>query len=94
MELLKSQNSIVNIIKGILISFLFTFVALTIFSSLLTFTNLSEATIRPVIIVVTGIGILLGSSIATRKIKKNGLINGATIGGIYIILIYEKIKLT
>jgi putative membrane protein (TIGR04086 family) len=54
----------------------------------LTYTNIQENTIEPVTIVITGISILLGSTIGNRKMKKNGLINGAIIGGIYMISIY------
>ena len=88
MEFLKSQNPVVIIIKGILISFLATIILLTIFSCLLVYTELSEETIKPVILTVTGVSILIGSSICTRKLKKNGLINGAIIGGTYMLLLY------
>ncbi len=54
----------------------------------MTYTNIQENTIEPVTIVITGISILLGSTIGNRKMKKNGLINGAIIGGIYMISIY------
>ena len=37
---------------------------------------------------ITAISILIGSSIGNIKIKKNGLLNGALIGGIYMITIY------
>ena len=32
--------------------------------------------------------ILIGSSISTIKLKKNGIINGGIIGGLYITLLY------
>ena len=38
--------------------------------------------------IITAISILIGSSLGNIKIKKNGLINGGLIGGIYIITIY------
>ena len=88
MEFLKSENRFINILKGVLISFLFTLIFLTIFSLLLVYTNLSEDTIKPVIITITGISILIGSSFGTRKFKKNGLINGGIIGGTYILILY------
>ena len=40
------------------------------------------------IILITALSILIGSSIANIKLKKNGLINGAIIGGIYMLIIY------
>ena len=88
MEIFENNKPIISIIKGTAISFLTTIIALTIFAVLLTYTELSENTIRPVIITVTGISILIGSSIGTRKIRKNGLMTGGAIGIIYIVSIY------
>lgn len=86
----------VNIAKGVGISIAFTFIFLLIFSILLTYTNISENCISAVIIVLTGISILIGSSIGNIKIKKNGIINGMTIGGLYfgvMFLISSTIKM-
>lgn len=82
------EKTITNLAKGVGISLLTTFILLIIFASLLTYTQISETIINPVIIVVTAISILIGSSIGNIKIKKNGLVNGALIGGIYIGIIY------
>ena len=82
------NNFFVNLIKGVGIAFIFTIILLIIFSAILTFTNINENVINPVIITVTGISILIGSSIANNKIKKNGLLNGALVGAIYILIIY------
>ena len=78
----------VNIIKGVIISIFCTLIFLLIFSILLTYTNLSEKLINPFIIVITAISILIGSSIGNFRMNKNGMLNGAIIGGIYIVLIY------
>ena len=89
MEVLETNhNHLFSIIKGTLIAFFVTIIALMFFSILLVYTELSEETIKPVIITITGISILIGSSIGTRKLKKNGLINGAIIGILYILIIY------
>ena len=77
-----------SIFKGVLISFVSTVIFLIIFSIILTYTNIQENVINPVIIVLTAISIFIGSSIGNMKIKKNGLINGGLIGGIYMIMIY------
>ena len=81
-EILKSLG------KGLLISFIMTILILLIFSIILTFTNISEKTIVPVIIISTAISILIGSSISNIRIKKNGILNGALIGGGYILILY------
>ena len=55
MEIFENNKPIISIIKGTAISFFTTVIALTFFAVLLTYTNLSEDTIKPVIITVTGI---------------------------------------
>ena len=42
----------------------------------------------PVVIIITSVSILIGSSISTLKIKKKGMINGGIVGLIYIVTIY------
>ena len=88
MENFEKNNLFIKIIKGVGISIIFTLICLTVFSALLTFTNLSESLIQPVVISVTGISIFVGSFFSTRKIKKNGIIKGIAVGLIYILLIY------
>ena len=87
MEESMSRNFI-NIIKGVVISIVFTLISLFIFSIILTYTGVSEKFTTPVIIVITAISIFIGSSIGNLKMKRNGLINGAFIGGIYLLSIY------
>ncbi len=87
MENLKS-NQFITIIKGALFSIIATLIFLFIYSIILTYTNVSENTINVVIMFITGISILIGSSLATRKIKKMGLVNGGIIGAIYILILY------
>ena len=84
----KENNTIATIAKGIGISLLITVIALIIFSIILTYTNIEENVINPVIMIITAISILIGSSIENTKLKKNGLINGGMIGGCYILIIY------
>ena len=82
------DNSIKNILKGVVISLISTVILLIIFSVILTYTNIQENVINPVIMIITAISILIGSSLVNIKIKKNGFINGGIIGAIYIIVIY------
>lgn len=85
---INENKTIKNIIKGTGIALITTVILLLIFSIILTYTNIDEKVINPVIMIVTAISILLGSSLGNIKIKKNGLINGGIIGAIYIITIY------
>ena len=82
-----SQNCI-RIAKGSVTSLIITFILLFVFALLLTYTNIQENVITPVVIIISTISILIGSSISTLKIRKNGLLNGALIGIIYIVTIY------
>lgn len=84
----KGVNKMINIAKGVGISIAFTLLFLLIFSILLTYTNISEQWTSPVIIVLTGISILIGSSIGNIQLKKNGILNGGIIGGVYFITMY------
>ena len=85
---INENNIIKNIAKGIGISLITTLVLLLIFSIILTYTNTQENVINPVIMMITAISILIGSSIGNIKIRKNGLLNGGIIGIGYILIIY------
>lgn len=82
------STNLMRIVKGSIVAIIITLILLFIFAILLTYTNLQENIINPVIIVITAISILIGSSISTLRIKKNGLLNGAFVGLIYILAIY------
>lgn len=87
-------ENLVRIIKGSAVSIIVTLSLLFIFAILLTYTKIQENLINPVVIVVTAISILIGSSISTLKIRKNGLLNGGLVGIIYIVTIYLISSLT
>lgn len=84
----KSSNSIIEIFKGSAIAIVATIILLIIFATVLTYSNISESTMPTVIIVITALSILIGSQITTTRIKKNGIVNGATVGIIYILFLY------
>lgn len=85
---LEINNNIGIIAKGVIIAIIVSMALLLIFSAILTYTTISESVSNPVIIVITSVSILIASQISTRKIKKNGIVNGGVIGGIYIITLY------
>ena len=55
---LESSNNLTKMVKGLIISVIINLVLLFIFAVLLTYTNLKENTIGPVIIAITGVSIL------------------------------------
>lgn len=84
----KEDGNFVRIIKGSLLSIIVTTVCLIIFSIILAYTNIPESTMVPVITIITAISILVGSIISVSKIEKKGILNGAFVGLIYILIIY------
>lgn len=85
---LEINNNIGIIAKGVIIAIVASMILLLVFSAILTYTKISESVSNPVIIVITAVSILIASQISTRKIRKNGIVNGGIIGGIYIIVLY------
>lgn len=83
----KSIN-IKSIIRAVGIGIITTIILLFIYSIILTYTNVSETTMPTVVIIITGISILIASQLTTKKLKKNGIINGSFVGFIYIVGIY------
>ena len=83
-----SSKSILKIIKWSLISIIISATLLTIYAAILAYTNISENTIIPVLFTITGISILIGSVMSSKTIKKQGILNGGLVGGIYVIVLY------
>lgn len=82
------KKNAIRIIKGSIFAIITSTVLLLIFALLLCYTSLSENTMFSVILVITGISILIGSMISTKRIRKNGILNGGMVGVIYIITLY------
>jgi len=78
------------VVKGTFIAWVITLILLFIYSCILAYTNVSDSTIPVVTIILTVISILIGSSLATHRIKNNGLLNGALVGrNIFIYNIFN-----
>ena len=85
---LENNKNIVRIIKGSVTAIIVSLILLLIYATLLSYTNISETTMTPVVITISGVSILIGSTISSLKIKKQGMLNGALVGLIYILFIY------
>ena len=82
------KANIIRIIKGSLLSIIVSVIFLIVFAMLLTYTSLSENTITPIVLAIVGLSILLGSYLSTKKINKKGILNGAMVGTIYMLILY------
>lgn len=87
-ETTTKSNSFMKIIKGSIISIVISIILLFIFAIILTYTNVSESVMVPVIICITAVSILIGGVICSSNIRKNGLFNGGLVGVIYILVLY------
>lgn len=87
-EDISKEKNIIKILKGVMISIVISILLLTIYAVILTYTSTSESTIKPVVIIITGISLLIGSFISSMKLKKQGMTNGGIVGLIYILSIY------
>ena len=82
------KKKVMAITKGCLFAIIFSIILLTIYALLLVNTTISENTMMPVVLTITGVSILIGGTISSRKIKKNGLIYGGIVGLVYVLALY------
>ena len=82
------MERIINILKGVLGAFLFTFVFIIIFSFILANTDISDNTIKPALIGMTVLSLSFNSFKTLKKIKSKGIVYGALIGMIYLLIIF------
>ena len=76
----------VAIFKGEIISLIINFIGLIILSLIMTYSNFYDNNISTIIIAINTIAILIGSSLSTIRLDKNGIINGLIIGFLYMII--------
>ena len=81
-------KKIKSVLKGYIISIIISCILLFIYAIVLVNTDINEKTITAVVITITAISILIGSSISCLNVKKNGILNGLCIGGTYFITLY------
>lgn len=84
----ENGNNIKRIVKGSAFAIVITLIGLLVYSIILSYTSIAENTMPVTIIIITAVSILIGSTISTSNIKKNGIINGVLVGLIYIGIIY------
>lgn len=82
------DSNIIKIIKGSIISIIISLLFLTVYAILLSTTNISEDSMETIVIIISGISILIGSSLSTKRLKKQGMINGGIVGLIYMMFLY------
>lgn len=84
----KRVSSLGVFTKGIVISFAITIILFYILGIILSCTSVPEKVINPGIIIITGVSILIATSIVTIKVQDKGMMRGGVIGATYFVLIY------
>lgn len=77
-----------NILVGMLGSTICMIIFLLSFSLIMVNCNVDDKYVSIIVAILYGISILCGSIIATKTVKKNGIMNGILFGMIYIIAMY------
>mgnify|MGYP004588915115 CR=1 FL=1 len=85
---LNMNNSMLTVLKGLILSIIITLVSIFVFACIVTYTDFSENTVAPIMIGITALSILIGTSFSTIKLNKNGLLSGGIIGILYMISLY------
>ena len=83
---IKENRTAVNIISGVGISLGITLILLIIFSIILTYTNINENVINPVIVMIAAISILIGSSFRKYKNTKKWINKWWNYRSVHILL--------
>jgi len=87
-NILNGHSNIIMVIKGILVSYLFTIPMFTIFAYFLKFTDFPLKYMSTAVIITTLLSIVIAGWISTKNVKSKGWLNGAIVGFIYMLILY------
>lgn len=83
----KNKLRIKYLMKGVLIAFIITIIALLFFSLMLRFTSLRESRLTTLNNITMILSVAIGSFFTAVKIRENGWLNGAIVGALYYLII-------
>lgn len=79
--------------EGVIRALIFTIIAIVIFSAIGNSNDIPQAITSTFYIVITMLSIIYGSIFATRKINKNGWVNGLLVSAVYLVFVVVVSKL-
>ena len=79
--------------EGVIRALIFTIIAIVIFSAIGSSNDIPQAITSTFYIVITMLSIIYGAIFATRKINKNGWVNGLLVSAIYLVFVVVISKL-
>lgn len=87
-NIINEHSNIVTIIKGILVSYLFTLPMFAVFAYFLTFVDFPQKYLSTAVIITTLLSIVIAGWISTRNVRSKGWLNGGIVGIIYMLILY------
>ena len=87
-EYIENPNFIAVFIKAIAISMICSLILIFVLSFLVSNTNLKEDIINPAVIFISAVSVLIGGFMVSKKIKKKGILWGALVGILYMLIMY------
>ena len=75
-------------LKSIIISVFVSLLLILILSFFISNTSLKESIINPSVIFISAISILIGGFLVSKKVRKKGILYGALVGLIYMLVMY------
>ena len=88
LEYYENTNFFSIFLKAIIVSVLCSLFLILVLSFLVSTTSLKENIINPAVIFISAVSILIGGFLVSRKIKKKGILWGAVVGIIYMVIMY------
>lgn len=85
---MEGMGKVKLIAKGVMLSYLISFILIFLYSIILAYTSISESTISGCVFVIGMVSVFISSSMAVIKIKRNGMKNGGIIGFCYVSILY------
>ena len=84
----KKNSGIIPIVIGFIISLILSLMTLYVYAIILVNTGIQENTIKPVVITISSVSLLIGSSISSLRTKRKGIINGICVSLMYLMSMY------
>lgn len=74
--------------KGVSLSMMITIIMIFILSVILSFSDLKESVIMPMVIFISSFSILVGAFFISKKIDEKGIVYGSALGILYMLILY------
>lgn len=85
---MKEEKFLLSYIKGVVSSFIISIILFYILGIILTSSKIPEKIITPAILIITGLSILIATSVVMIKNNEKGLLKGGLIGLSYFSILY------